>query len=300
MLLGVLLLLACRRERERGPADALVAEVDGRRILASDLEAYLAANLVGATPEEPGTPGDADRVKSRLLDNLIDEELLRAEAERRGIHVTDSEVDSLEVAGGERPAAEPASSKAGPEDARRGLLIQKLREADAREHAAITPAEIEAYVRENGAALRGKQRVRLRSLRFSDGAVAGRVRSDLIAKRTTFARAAADLHGTSGTEMPAAVSLQGLPEPVRRAVERLAPGQVSEPVSLDGTVFLFLVEETKDAGPGKTVEALAREELTEVKYRKASKDLVARLRRRSRIVLHEESLPFRYMPERAP
>jgi peptidyl-prolyl cis-trans isomerase SurA len=286
---------ACGPREAVPPTGTIVAEVDGRSVTLAELEAYLADNLVGAPAEEPVAAEDLNKVKSRLLDGLVDEKLLAAEAERRGIRATDEEIDAL-VAGSDVEAA--ASSPRDRDAIRRGMLAQKLREADASEHATVSEGEVDAYVRSNVEDLRAKQRVRMQSLRFSSFEEAAGVRREILAGRLTFDQAAQRLHGQRKEESQIAVPLGGLPAPVRSAVAGLRPGQVSEPVRLDGTTFLFLVESgPEDASGGDALRDLARAELVARRYREASKTLVARLRRGARIVVRPETLPFRYVPD---
>ena len=299
LLSGALLASACGRRGAEPPHERTVAEIDGRKVSLADLEAYLADNLVGATSEEPAEPEELDRVKSRLLDGLLDEVLLAAEAERRGIRATDEEVEAFESGGGPADDDEPPPSEKDRETARRELLVQKVREADASEHAKVSSEEVDEYARTNADELRGKQRVRMQSLGFTDPEQAARVRRDITAGRVTFAEAALRMHGGRKEESQIAVPLGGLPEPVRAAVAGLSPGRVSEPVRLDGTTFLFLVEAGPEVAPSgpDVLRELARDELIERRYREASKTLVARLRSGARIVVHEDVLPFHYVPD---
>jgi peptidyl-prolyl cis-trans isomerase SurA len=289
---------ACARGDHGSARERIVAEVVDRKVTLEDLDAYLADNLVSATPEDPSVPEDFDRVKSRLLDALLDETLLAAEAERRGIRVTEEEIDAYAAAapdadGSDGPPPRPRAAL------RREVLAQKLREADASERSKVTEEEVEEYLRSHAEEIRGKQRVQILSLRFPDPERAASVRDEIVSKRLTFREAVQRTHGGTKEESQIAVPLGGLPEPVRRAVADLPPGQVSEPVRLDGTTFLFVVEESPDrepSGPG-ALRDLARAELLEERYREASTTLVERLRRDARIVVHEESLPFRYALE---
>jgi parvulin-like peptidyl-prolyl isomerase len=292
-------LLACGRHQDLDPSSRIVAEVDGRPVSVADLEAYFHENLVESTPEEPVRFGEVDRVKSRLLDNLLDEELLCAEAERRGIGVTDEEVAKyLETGAAGDPREHPAGFEAR-EAARREILIHKVRESDARERAQVTRAEVDAYLQSHADELRAKRRIRMRSLRFARAEHASSVKRDLAAKKVDFSRAVELAAGGQGKEEPLSLVLETLPAPVREAVESLEPGEVSEPVTLEGATFLFFVEKDSEAareGPD-TLREFAMEELTAARYDEACAALLRRLRESARIVIHEEKLPFRYVAE---
>ena len=105
--------------------DAVVARIDGREVRQSDVDQVLAeARLTG----DDGDDGAA-------LDDAIDRELVRAEAERLGLTADEAEVESRLAAVGERLGGD-AALQAGLEQAamseaqlRESLRIGVLREA---------------------------------------------------------------------------------------------------------------------------------------------------------------------------
>ena len=77
--------------------------------------------------DEPPLAEEENKVKSRLFDDFLDEQLLLDEAERRGVVVTDDEVAAyLGVETRELPA-ELVPDEARRRTARRELMVQKLR-----------------------------------------------------------------------------------------------------------------------------------------------------------------------------
>ncbi len=145
---------ACGGRRE---ADPVVAEVGGAPVRLSVLERYLAQNVPEGADAEPATPEEESQMKSRLLDDLLDEERLAAEAERRGISVRPDELAAYlrDTAPAEGPSPSPAPPP-GPgreSDARRELLAQKLRESVAAASEPVTSEEADAYLQANRAAL---------------------------------------------------------------------------------------------------------------------------------------------------
>ena len=89
LVLGAALLLAggCRLSRDT------VAEVDGRRISASELESAVRAFTATFGQLPPALERELPRVRRGILDRLIDRELMLAEAGRRGIRPTAEELE---------------------------------------------------------------------------------------------------------------------------------------------------------------------------------------------------------------
>jgi hypothetical protein len=86
-----LLLLSCT---SAVPPDDSVAHVGDSAVSLAELDLYFALNLLTDEDAETKDRKGLDRVKSRLLDSLVDERTLVAEAERRGLSVSDREIDA--------------------------------------------------------------------------------------------------------------------------------------------------------------------------------------------------------------
>jgi parvulin-like peptidyl-prolyl isomerase len=282
------------------PLQKPVAVLDGKALTVADLQDYLRDNLAGEGPTEPPSVEDLDRVKSRLFENFIDEEVLLAEARRRGIRVTPEELRAYLDSG--------ADSSAGPSTARgedqrlavRDLTIQKLRSGAAVPGAKATPAEVDAYVARNREALRAPPRVVLRSFALSARDDAAALRRKILGMKRNLDAAAATGKdpGPRGGRLQD-VSLESLPDEVRKALETIAPGQVTPVVTLDGARYLFYYQ----SGPGdradatETLRARAEEAIEQSRTEEGSVRFLETLKRNTRIELHRENLPFRYVPE---
>lgn len=73
------------------PGDDVMAKVNGRKILAADVDKYYRNQTAGA-PEQPSAE-QADSLKLSILRQLIDDEILTQRAEKLGLLATDEEVD---------------------------------------------------------------------------------------------------------------------------------------------------------------------------------------------------------------
>src|SRR5262245_7678920 len=121
------------------PAKRVVAEAGDRPVTLAQFQTYLDANLLHDASAEAPSPADLDRVKSRLLDDYVDEELQLGEAIKRGVVVTEQEL--TDYLGGEAPA------DAGRRElAHRELMIQKLRESIVRAGVHVDDAQVDAWL----------------------------------------------------------------------------------------------------------------------------------------------------------
>lgn len=85
-------LTACKSKR----GDDVVAEVNGKKILRSELEKYY-RNQTAGTPQQPAQPVSDEQASSlrlSILRELIDNEIIMQHAEKLGLLATDEEVDA--------------------------------------------------------------------------------------------------------------------------------------------------------------------------------------------------------------
>ncbi|HUC42966.1 MAG TPA: SurA N-terminal domain-containing protein [Candidatus Sulfotelmatobacter sp.] len=278
----------------RGPADpagVAVAEVGGRSVTLAQLQAYLATNLMTPEGAETLPAGELDRVKSRLFDDFIDEEVLLQEAQRRGIVATDADLaDYL--------GAEPPKDPAAREVARREIVVQKLREAAVRGRIPVDEGEIDAWLKSHDAPAATQVHGRLRVLRFASYPEAARVRADLASKKLTFDKALATYGSITDPGSAPEVDLAALPDRLAAAVAGLKPGEVSPPVSFESSVLLLLLESIDDPS---LVEARRRDRArTQIALSKSgvvAGALLKELRGRTAVRIHPSALPFAYVAE---
>jgi hypothetical protein len=296
---SLLLLAGCGRGQPDDLSRLVVAEIGEEKLFRGELEAYLEQNLAGAGLDSAGEPAELDRVKSRLLDNLVDEKILLAEAERRGVEVSDSELDAwLEGGGGEGLPGTAAADPDSREAARRELKIQKLREAYARAHARVSDEEVDSYLAAHREELEPAPRPYLRRALFRTLEEAKRAFEALEAEPARIER----LAGSSGrpeAAVPAELALAQAPPSARAVLRRLEPGEPSEPIEVEGGYAIYLLETRPDPerSSPQALREIAREALLAERYQAAAEELLRELRARTRVILREENLPFRYVPE---
>ena len=94
------------------------------------------------------------------------------------------------------------------------------------------------------------------------------------------------------------MSWDSLSSELREALKDLKPGQISEPLELHGSIFLFQVGTWLKDPADQDVESLRRAklELESIRRRDALDALVASLRKQSDVRIKAENLPFTYTP----
>lgn len=130
--------------------DAVVATVNGQEIKNAQVEERLAQikNVLSAQGADLTQPGVLDEYRSRIVDELIDNQLLLQAAEKEGITVTDEEVTAeynelVTMFGGEEALKEQMSLVGIDDEAlRKNLREQKIIEAYVANHSEIETIEV--------------------------------------------------------------------------------------------------------------------------------------------------------------
>lgn len=252
----------------RQPLERIVAVVNESVILASELEEK--TRLFRMRMERAGeSPPPAKRLRERMLDQLILEEIQHQQARRRGIEIGEEEINSaLRNIASERGTDLPGlrermsredglSFEQLREEARTQLLLARLRQRVIASQVTITEQEIDDFLQRSERASDRDVAYHLRHLllRVSEDATeqeveetaerAGRLVHDLRDGADFGALAArvsdgpeASSGGDLGWRDPA-----GLPGLFIEALQSMAPGDVSEPLrSANGFHVLKLVE----------------------------------------------------------
>ena len=285
----LVLLMSC--SASVSPKDS-VAHVGDTSVSLAELELYLTLHLLTDQDAESKDPDGLDRVKSRLLDSLVDEKTLVAEAERRGLEVSDLEIDAY------------LDDSSQSQDwqrvlARQRLLVQKLQDITARQLPEAPDEEIRSYIEQSAGRLAPQKRLRLRSLRFELPEDAAKVSARIERGAISFAEAVVTYETGPGQGVPLELSWDNFSDDLRDALGGLKSGEVSRPVDFHGETFLFQLEAwlTAPSVMDEELTSRARDELAREYRREAEEELLRGLRERTAVEIHRERLPFRYLPE---
>src|SRR5882672_5831400 len=275
------------------PGTRVVAEVGGQKVTAAQLQAYLDASQLQDPAAEPLAPGDLARVKSRLFDDFLNDEILLQEARRRGVTVSDAEL--AEYLGKDGPTAPDAR-----EAARRDLTIQKLREAVVLADVHVDDKEIDGWLATRTPPGEPALQGTLRTLRLASYPEASRVRQEILSKKLSFAEAEVAYGSDSLPDAPRDEDLDALPPHIAAAVKALTPGGVSAPLPFESSVLLFLLEAADD--PSATTSRRregARRAIALEKSQVVEDKLLESLRGKTTVTRHVHELPFAYVAEDA-
>ena len=264
------------------PIDGIAAVVNEGVVLASDVRAESAFLRAQARSNQQALPDDAV-LSERVLQRLVDREILRQRARELGVVVDATAVNRAveRVARGNNMDAlqfRRALQQQGfeydqfRENVRQELLMQRLVQRDVEPRVRVSAREIDDYVDalQNDAA--GQRQHHLRHIFVSIPASASsaerdaaRERADAIVARL---RAGEDFAAVSAAESDGARAMQGgdfgwrtsreMPEFLRGPLERLAVGEVSEPLRSTDGLHVIRVDERRTGDANRREETLAR------------------------------------------
>ncbi len=162
-----------------GPTAPIVAEVNGAPITRQAFQVdYRQAVNDYARKGNPINEAYLRELRARLVDYLVETELLLQDARRKGVGVTDQELDrtlAAERSAATRPAEIDAELEAAGmswdqyrERRRRSLIIEKLIREHIASHVVIHDQDVEAYYADNVQRFRIPERLHIRhiTLRF--------------------------------------------------------------------------------------------------------------------------------------
>jgi hypothetical protein len=302
MLLAGGLVWLCACDGRTSPGDGVILLLDDEPHMITALERYFDVHLPPSESAEASSDAGTDEIKSRLFDTFIEEQLLAQEARRRGLAVSDKEIEAYLALS----HATEDTVLSGPNwrEAEQRLLIMTLNEQHLNQLPPLTEDEIEAFLNQldqidGQGEEEPPRRLRLRSLVFKSKKEAEQVYQQIKRKRISFEEAVV-AHGINpGQGIALELAWANLEKTHQEALEGLREGQVSPPVELNGESFLFELESWLD--DPKSLEDLAaaraRRELEGRRRRVSGADLLQGLHAGVVKEIMLEELPFAYVPE---
>lgn len=262
--------------------DGIAAVVNEGVVLASELRAETAFLRAQAASNRQALP-DEEVLRERVLERLIDQEIRRQRAARLGIVVDATSVNRAieRVARGNNMDVlqfRRALQQQGFDYERfrrsieQELLLQRLVQRDVESRVRVSAREIDDYVDALKNDVAGQRRHRLRHILVAvpssapaDELAAARERAEAIVARL---RAGEDFAAVAAAESDGARALSGgdlgwrtrqeVPEFLRGALDRLAVGEISEPLRSADGLHVIRVDERQDADAGRREETRVR------------------------------------------
>lgn len=272
----------CGGRAPEDPAKAVVATVGDRAVTRGQLDAYMAAAL--GSPEEAAS---ADvMVKSRLLDQLLDEELLLEAAAQEGLSISEDE------------ARQAAPEGQGPgEDLKRSLLQRKLKAEVILGGVSVAEEDIRTYYDQHKSELQRPAHVVFRQILLDAKGDAEAVRRLLDREPSRFEEIAAERSLAPDGGRPQAIEEAILPDALRAAMTKLSPGEISPVVDDPQGWFIVRLEERQpEQAPSleearKTIELRLLQERGQARYQ----EFVTSLRQKTDVKLTQAALGFAYV-----
>jgi parvulin-like peptidyl-prolyl isomerase len=281
----------------RGKTGGAVASVAGKELPYKAFERYLNDNAGEDTGE--GEPLDA--IRSRLLDQFIEEQLLLGEADRLKVAVSDAEVDSylheLGVSESDLDVGAPDGKEAFRERVKTGLVVQKVKEAAVLKTVHVSPGEVDDEMKKRPDATQAAAQVVLRQILFDDRNAAEEAHRKLQTDPSQFEAVARLKSAAPDKGAPRAYSEDDLPDDLRTAVGGLQPGQVSPVIEHSQAFVVLQLVKRVDAAPVDLAEVRKRveSELFRQKADQVMERYLADLKDKTDIRVHRALLPFKYI-----
>ena len=315
--LGALLILSCSGTRDepgsaagfptpeqaRGQAvleAQVVATVGGDPIPMKAFERYLTDNAGDAEDEDAE---QANAIKSRLLDQMIEEQLLLRQSKGLSVTVSESEIDDylnqIGVTEGEAEVAGGDGKEAFREKVRQSVIIQKVKDKAVLSKVEVTPGEVEDYLKKQPEVARIPRSVVLRQILIDDKSQADRVSAQLARDPSRFEALARENSVAPDKGQARNFTEEELPVELRETLFSLEPGKVSPVLENAGTYLIFqLVRkmEAKDADLGEARHRVQLE-LFRKKGEQALERYIADLKKDTEIHVNRAVLPFEYAGE---
>ncbi|WP_243367936.1 SurA N-terminal domain-containing protein [Fundidesulfovibrio soli] len=248
--------LAATADAAQQVVDKMVAQVNGEMITLFELNerVRLYVTQVEKKPYDPNSPANKE-LQSRILASMVEDILLRQEAVRMKVNISDAEVEARikemrekgkisEEQFVQQLRLEGMTRKQFADSIKKDILKKQLLGYMVQRKVLVSEDEIRKYYDENKGDMRVQtgQRVGLIMLAKMDEAKA--LRQRIASGQISFAEAArkfsigpgADQGGDIGK-----VEIKDLAPELRQALQDIQPGGVSQPVQLDGKPVLLTI-----------------------------------------------------------
>lgn len=316
LLLAVILLVsglaapACSKKAPAGdaaPGDAAaddasaelgqtVVTIGGKPIPYRLFERYLAALAM----EEEGEGEQENTIKSRLLDQFIEEQMLLGTAEKMQINVSDAEVDSflqeLGVTEGEAEVSGGEGKTAFREKVRQSMVLQKVKDQAVLSKVQVAPGEVEDYFKKQPDMFRVPRAVVLRQILLDDKGQAERLAAALASEPGKFESLAREHSVAPDKGQARKYTEEELPVELRETLFELQEGQVSKATEFAGRYLIFQVMARLEAENQDLADVRRRiqMELFQKKSEQALERFIANLKKETEIRVNRAILPFQY------
>lgn len=277
----------------------IVAVVDGETITLFELQARL-RHLIGLFEDVDidELPQDQlDHTRHQVLEQMVNDILLKKEAEKYGIEVGKREIENhiREVRAENNLSMEEFEEHLEGEgltldeykkQISDSIIRQRVLSMMVRRKVMVTGDEIEAFYKKYSGKYQEEKKISLQVILVPDVQQAASVREKITRGEITFDQAAATFSqgpNASGGGDLGTVSWEKLAPEWQQALENLDPGEISRPFEVRGSGALLKLEETHSNGtiPLSDVEDKIREQIFNAKLDARFEEYIEGLRERA-------------------
>lgn len=268
--------------------DRIVGVVNGEIITLQDLQQQIRL-VVGQTPD----PATAEKIAPQVLDSMIDDIVLRQEAQRLNIEVSDSEVENevrqfkvrrrLSDEDFERSLRlQGLTPEQFKERSREDIVKHKILGYMVRRKVVVTQEEIDAYLERNRSELTTERVVSLQMIVFADRQGADTIWKSLRGGEIGIDEAVErySVGPKADKGVMADVNWRELDDPWREGLRTLSVGEVSEPFLIQDRWVIVKLLDRRDGERKESaaVDEEVREAIMRPKLEERFKEYMAGLR----------------------
>lgn len=287
------LLTGCGQKVEGPKALAIVA---GEEITDADVRAEIA--------KLPGAPANYKEAATAALDKLVEEHLLIAEAQKRNITITDEEIEKrYQALADDYPGGSlddyltnhNLDQVSVRTEIKRTMLTAAALEALMSESGETSAADIKNYYDKNPDEFTKGESVVLRRI-----TVGSSEEAELVKKKLSFGVDFVEIarEDSKDSEAPEGgflgeIEVTKLSPEVKTALDKLAPGAVTDVIMTSSGKAFYMLEERKDAHKMSLEEAtgIITNKLNRQRSQQAYPELINRLKNEYKVSIDTDSIP---------
>jgi parvulin-like peptidyl-prolyl isomerase len=283
----------------------VIVILNGKEITDDLLENYFRENLDGNFAEASveiteQTENETNKVKSRLLEDFIDLQLVFEQVEKAGVSIEERETAKFLQELGEPVETINEVDQKKLEWIKNLLIIQKFKKDKLFSKIHVSEKELKEYFQKQIKGKSERQRYFLEIIVLESKKEAQRVLKKIKSKKSTFDSLAEKHAMIPGKAGPQGYFLDELPGKIKEEVDRLKKGEISGVLPLLERFCIIKMEGTEKARakPFEEISEDLRKKIIRDKEEALFEDYIHNLRKSSNVKIFYERLPFDFIADR--
>ncbi len=282
----------------------IIVEINGSGEHQSAFERFVKSRLSDFASQSAQSQTETDQLKSRLLDEFIQRQLIVSESLKKKIEPTDEEIRRALEAQHKQTSGEGSDQNLTTLDSgeRRieifnDLLTLKYYQTEVLKNVKVTAQEVESYYNSKRDQYQGQNGFYVREIRVREEAEAQKLYRQALAKPVDFAVLAKE-HSeapTAGNGGLIYYEAQQLPVSLEQAITPLKVGSISKVVKSSYGFHIFKLEQRAEPLPLEKVQKEIEEKLLSEKNQALIDEFNKRAIAAARIKVFRDRLGFNYL-----